>query len=124
LDSIGVENKNGKEIIIHRLAAKESYYSLGRLYNINPKDIISLNSNKRLKIGETVKVPTNRDFQSTPPPTALTTNPDPAFTEYIVSQGETLYTIAKRFQVSVESILGFNNLKNKTIRAGQTLRIP
>lgn len=127
LDSIGVEKKDGKEVIIHRLAAKESYYSLGRLYNVNPKDIISFNSNKNLKIGEIVKVPTNRNFQSrpaNPPTTPLTTKPNSEFTEYIVSQGETLYNIAKRFQVSVESVQEHNNLKNNTIREGQKLRIP
>lgn len=124
IDSIGVENKDGKEIVIHRLVAKESYYSLGRLYDVKPKDIITLNGNKRLKVGDVIKVPTNRSFQSSSTKTANLVNNDPEFIEYKVSANETLYTIAKRFQVSVDYITEFNNLKGESIKAGQVIRIP
>jgi len=30
-DSIGVENKDGKKVIIHKLDPKDNYYSLGRI---------------------------------------------------------------------------------------------
>lgn len=124
IDSIGVENKDGKEIIIHKLAAKESYYSLGRLYNVTPKDIISFNANKRLKVGETVKIPTNRAFQTTLAVQASSTITDPEFIEYKVGAGETLYTISKRFQVAADYIQEFNNLQGSSLKAGQILRIP
>jgi LysM repeat protein len=124
LDSIGVESKDGKEIVIHRLVAKETYYSLGRMYDIKPKDIITLNANKRLKAGDVIKIPTNRSFPSASVKTANLVNEDPEVIEYKVSANETLYTIAKRFQVSVDYITEFNNLKGKTIKAGQILRIP
>ncbi len=124
IDSIGVENKDGKEIIIHRLAAKESYYSLGRLYNVTPKDIISFNSNKKLKVGETIKIPTNRTYSVTPITQSTATNTDPDFVEYKVGAGETLYTVAKRFQVSVDYIQEYNNLNGTNLQVGQTLRIP
>src|SRR5690606_30802409 len=46
-------------------------------------------------------------------------------TQYRVSAGETLYTIAKRFQVSVSQIVQTNNLKNEQdIKAGQLISIP
>lgn len=124
IDSIGVENKDGKEIIIHKLAAKESYYSLGRLYNVTPKDIISFNANKHLKVGETVKIPTNRAFQTTLAVQPSSTITDPEFIEYKVGAGETLYTISKRFQVAADYIQEFNNLQGSSLKAGQTLRIP
>lgn len=124
LDSIGVENKDGKEIVIHRLVAKESYYSLARLYKVKPKDIITLNANKHLKIGDLVKIPTNRVFQTLPEKTVDLVNEDPEFIEYKVSANETLYTIAKRFQVSVDYIAEFNDFKGESIKAGQIIRIP
>ena len=124
IDSIGVENKDGKEIVVHRLAAKESYYSLGRLYNVTPKEIISFNANKRLKVGETVKIPTNRTFSTSPIVQSVLTNTDPEFIEYKVGAGETLYTISKRFQVAADYIEEFNNLNGNSIQAGQILRIP
>src|ERR1700742_5070519 len=73
-DSIGVENNNGKKVILHKLDAKDNYYSLGRRYNVSPKDIIAFNNNAPLVIGNIVKIPTNRPFlessYNTPKPPA------------------------------------------------------
>lgn len=123
IDSVGVENQNGKEIIIHKLAAKETYYSLGRRYNLAPKEIIAFNNNKKLKIGELVKIPSNRPFVITTNHSTKI-NQDPEFIKYKVGPGETLYTIAKRFQVAADYIAEYNELDGTTIKAGQTLHIP
>ncbi|WP_231635033.1 LysM peptidoglycan-binding domain-containing protein [Pedobacter sp. PACM 27299] len=61
-DSIGVENRNGKKLIIHEVAAKDTYYAIGRRYNVTPKDIMTFNDNKFLQIGVIIKVPTNIPF--------------------------------------------------------------
>lgn len=144
IDSIGVENVNNKQIVLHRLEAKESYYSLSRKYAVQPKDISSYNNNKALKIGDVIKIPTNRPFSNTAPsrantssnstpPAAASANPtiqannpnNEQNTQYRVSAGETLYNIARRFQVSVNQIVQVNNLKNEQdIKAGQTITIP
>ncbi|RZL15106.1 MAG: LysM domain-containing protein, partial [Pedobacter sp.] len=63
-DSIGVENNNGKKVVIHKIEPKETYYSLGRKYNVSPKDIISYNDNRSLTPGITVKVPTQQPFNT------------------------------------------------------------
>ena len=60
--SIGVENLNGKKTIVHKLEPKETYFSLGRKYNVSPQSIIQFNSNKSLQIGAIVKIPTDRPF--------------------------------------------------------------
>ncbi len=45
--------------------------------------------------------------------------------EYIVKKGETLSAIAKKFDVSLDTIIWANNLRSpKDIRAGQRLKIP
>jgi len=145
IDSIGVENNNNKQVILHRLEAKESYYSLSRKYALHPKDISAFNNNKSLKIGDVIKIPTNRPFSSVKPSNTATqtsssqlpsvstsvnsTNANDSDngrnTQYRVSAGETLYTIAKRFQVSVSQIVQSNNLKNEQdIKAGQLISIP
>ena len=45
-------------------------------------------------------------------------------TTYVVLKGDTLYRIAKRFNVSPEEIRAENGLKSNMIRAGESLRIP
>src|ERR1051325_2388889 len=46
--------------LVHTVAPKENFYSLGRLYNIPPKDIAAFNGlemEKGLSIGQTVSIP-------------------------------------------------------------------
>jgi len=48
----------------HKVAAKETWYSIGRLYNLIPKDIAAFNKsslNKSLAIGQGLRIPLN-DF--------------------------------------------------------------
>lgn len=70
-DSVGVENKDGKKVILHKLDPKDNYYSLGRRYKVSPKVIMQFNNNASLQIGAIIKVPTDRPFlessYNTPP---------------------------------------------------------
>src|SRR5688500_10733514 len=47
----------------HVVAAKENWYSIGRMYNLSPKDIALFNSltiNQPLGIGQALKIPLNK----------------------------------------------------------------
>lgn len=58
-------------------------------------------------------------FGSHPPPgTQLVSR------EHVIKRGDTLGHIAKRYQVSLNSLRGFNALKNDRLHVGKTLRIP
>ncbi|WP_207426407.1 LysM peptidoglycan-binding domain-containing protein [Pedobacter sp. SYSU D00535] len=123
-DSVGVENNNGKLIIVHKVAPKESYYSIGRTYNVPPREIIELNGNKTLQIGSLVKVPTQRPFAA--PSKPATTGAKPAsdgFITYKVGPKETLYAIAKRFNTTVENIKSINNLTSNSLSVGQMIKV-
>src|SRR5258708_15730018 len=72
VDSIGVENQNGKKVILHKLKAKDNYYSIGRRYNVNPKAIIKYNNNAKMTIGTIIKVPTDRPFVDQAPASTKT----------------------------------------------------
>jgi LysM repeat protein len=76
VDSIGVENLNGKKVILHKLDPKDNYYSIGRKYGVSPKAIIEFNSNASMQIGKVIKVPTERPFNGeAAPPAVVTTAP-------------------------------------------------
>lgn len=146
-DSIGVEIVNNKQVIIHRLEPKETYYGLSKNYGVALSDLIAFNNNKALKIGETIRIPTNREVsspQTTPtnsgPDVVAQSNPQPQaepepeiphvqlapgeYTNYKVGKGETLYTVSRRFNVPVESIKLANGLAGDGIQEGQTLQVP
>ncbi|TSJ37200.1 LysM peptidoglycan-binding domain-containing protein [Mucilaginibacter corticis] len=73
-DSIGIENHDGKKVILHKLDPKDNYYSIGRRYNVRPGDIIKFNNNAPLKIGDVIKVPTDRSFLEVTKPTVVQQN--------------------------------------------------
>lgn len=131
LDSIGSENSNGKLIIIHSVNPKESYYSIGRLYNVPAKEISSYNKIKILQPGTSIKVPTNRPFisVSNQPVAKIAksrtkeTLPDDDLVSYKVGPKETLFAIAKRFNTHVESIKKINNLKGNSLTIGQIIKV-
>jgi len=124
LDSVGVEGLEGKQIILHKLDPKESYFSLGRKYNVNPAAIIDFNRNKALKIGDLVKIPTQRPFTGTESKPALeSAPPTEEFISYTVKPKETLYSIAKKFNTNIEEIKRINNLRISSLSIGQTLKI-
>ncbi|MES2061885.1 MAG: LysM peptidoglycan-binding domain-containing protein [Bacteroidota bacterium] len=69
VDSVGVENLNGKKVILHKLDPKDNYYSIGRKYGVSPKVIQKFNNNASLQIGQIIKVPTERSIMETVKPT-------------------------------------------------------
>jgi tetratricopeptide (TPR) repeat protein len=57
----------------------------------------------------------------TPSPTPTT---QPQYIVHVVRQGETLYSIARQYNTTVQAIMAANGLTNYTIYVGQQLRIP
>lgn len=131
-DSIGTEIINNEIFIIHRVESKDTYYALGRRYGAKVNRILEENNKKNLKPGDTVKIPTGRR----PQPVLTSVAPkdkkqeqqdqDPAqvLTEYKVGQKETLYTISKRFNTTVNNIKKMNKLTSDSVQEGQVLKIP
>lgn len=73
-DSVGVENHDGKKVILHKLDPKDNFYSIARRYNVSPKAIMKFNPNAKMSIGNIIKVPTDRPFAETTP-AVVKTNP-------------------------------------------------
>lgn len=128
-DSIGVENYNGKKLVIHQVVAKDTYYSIGRRYNVIPKVIMAFNDSKFLQIGVIIKVPTNQPFTINPVPgkaikaPASTTGPAELI-EHSVQKKENLNKLAEKYGTTVDEIKRLNNLNSANLRIGQLLKIP
>src|ERR1700733_5640325 len=55
-----VQGEKGKLFLAHKVVPKENWYSVGRLYNISPKEIAPFNSSSistPLTIGQELKIP-------------------------------------------------------------------
>ena len=84
----------------------DSLYSIAKKYNTSVNVITSFNNliNTNLSIGQVLKIP------NTSSNTEMI---------YIVKKGDSLYSIAKKYNTSVDSIKKKNNLSSTTLKVGQ-----
>jgi LysM repeat protein len=133
-DSIGQEFRNGQRLVRHRVAQGETLFALARRYHVTVDQITGANPQLKngLAIGEVVLVP--RPGGGAKPPTAAA--PTPAKTpapapaapaastpdRYTVAKGETLFGIARRFNLSPAELIQLNRLPaGGSVRVGQEL---
>lgn len=102
---------NGTDIYIVKKG--DTLYSIAREFNTTVDELKRINnlSNNTLIIGSTLKVPKNN-----------TSTPEIKY--YIVKKGDTLYSISRAYNVSVEDLKKLNNLTSNTLIVGQQLIIP
>lgn len=114
VDSVGVEKIGDKTFIIHEVKSKETLFSISRRYETPVGEIIENNSELKqgLKIGQRIKIPFI-------PKAAL---PEGAVL-HKVAPGETLFAIATKYEVSVEDVKKWNELKGNDLSVGQGLVI-
>lgn len=104
--------------ISHTVAPKESFYSLGRSYNVPPKDIAAFNGlmmEGGLNIGQTVNIPlTAANFsQEVQKGQAV---------YYLVGEKEGLYRVSvNNNKVLMANLRKWNDLKSDAITTGQKL---
>jgi len=114
--STKIEKIKGKEYYIHTVKKGESVWKIAKAYNVSSDDIISANpdANKEIKPGQKLKIPVKKSE----------TNKGTELINHTVEKGENLYTIAKKYAVSVDEIQSANPDLTEKIKPGQTIKIP
>ena len=99
----------------YTISSGDSLYSIARRFNTTVDNIKSLNNltSNNLSIGQVLKIPGYS-----------TDTGNNNVTTYTVSSGDSLYSIARRFNTTVDDIKRLNNLTNNNLSIGQVLRIP
>ncbi|WP_299820278.1 LysM peptidoglycan-binding domain-containing protein [uncultured Pontibacter sp.] len=140
-DSVGVERKNGKLFIQHRVEPKETLYAISRKYSIPISQIVEANPRveSTIRIGEIVLIPRRGNATSgavasaakTAPATARPAAPAASNRTYTVNNAgnklhtvepkQTLYSISRQHNVSVDDIKRWNNLSDNSISVGAEL---
>ena len=93
----------------------DSLWSISRKYNVNVNDIKLANnlSSDILTIGQILTIPSVRNSED-----YIESN------LYVVQKGDSLWSIANKFKVSINEIRMINNLSTDILNIGQTLIIP
>jgi LysM repeat protein len=131
-DSIGQEFRGGQRFVRHRVAQGETLFALSRRYHVSVDQITGANPQLKngLAIGEVVLVPRPgggaKATAAAPakaaaaPATAAAPSSAPA--RYTVAKGETLFGIARRYNLSPAELMQLNHLPTGgSVRVGQEL---
>jgi len=101
--------------ISHEVQKGESIWSISQKYHISKNNLLSINNineNDILSIGQIIKIP--QMFSK-----------DDNYLVHYVKKGETLWSISRKYNIQVNSIITINNLNNSDlISVGQSINIP
>ena len=92
----------------------DTLYGISNQFGVNVTDLAELNNIKgsNLPVGTILKIPMKSGV-----------NPNNMFM-YTVQKGDTLYSIARKYNTTVQAILDINYLKSNDLSVGQVIRIP
>ncbi len=131
----------GKTYYSHVVLERQTLYSIAQTYGVTVQEIYDANpgltvlkKNAIILIPDTTAKGYEKPVEAEPVPatpapeqtveTPQEQLPDGGYTEYIVKWNDTLYSIAEKFGVTVESIQKANGLTDTKIKKRQVLRIP
>lgn len=99
---------------VHQVKPGDTLFSLAQKYGVSVKELKELNGLKSdiIKVGQVLQLSESSSKE------AETTN-----NIHTVSSGDTLFSIAKKYDLSVTELKQVNNLKADLIKVGQVLKV-
>ncbi len=113
--------------ITHTVKKGETLGKIAQKYKCTVTDLKRWNNLKstNIQVGQKLKVypPENQNVSSGNSSNNKPASSSNSTTTYTVKSGDSLWSIAKKFNVTVDHIKKLNNLKNNDIKVGQKLKI-
>ncbi len=108
---------NPNNMFMYTVQKGDTLYSIATKYKTTPEKIINLNylKNNTITPGQVLRIPE----MYTPESEMMVPN----YTNYIVKKGDTLYSIARANNISVDTLIKDNALTNNNLKIGQSLKI-
>ena len=128
-DSLAVENHNGKSFVVHKVTEGETLYSLLKRYNCRTEDVLRANptlKNSVIQLHQILRFPVSKT-ETAENVILLGKNwqfkeVQPTKTQlHQVAEGETLYSISKKYGIEIAKLKELNALEENTLVLGQKL---
>ncbi len=113
---------SGERYYLHTVKTGETLYSLAKLYEVDERDILTENPTIRngFNVGLNIKIP----YPVKPVKKLTEKQLRKSFDLHTIRKGETLYSISRRYEISVEMIMEDNpNLDPTNLAIGDKLNI-
>ena len=96
---------------VYTIEKGDNLYNIARKYNTSVDNLKSINNitTDSLAIGQIIKLPSTSSTASD---------------TYIVKKGDSLYSIARTYNTSVDKLKEINNLTSNALAIGQVLKLP
>ena len=110
-----VSGNNPSNMFIYTVKKGDSLYSIAQRYKTTVSEIQRLNylNSINLQIGQELRIPEEYNNEIILP----------NYINYAVKKGDSLYSIAKSNDITVDSLMRDNNLSNTSLKIGQILKI-
>lgn len=103
----------------HVVKAGETLYSIAKQYKLTVMDLVGYNDldlTQGIKPGQVLKLVGNQDV---PVPSEPASEPS----EHVVKPTDTVYSIARKYGVTIKELMEWNNKKDFTLSVGEKLKI-
>lgn len=116
--------ENGKEFYLYQVSQGEGLFSISKKFGVTQNELHQYNPEiaQGLKFGVTLKIPVKK--QVFLPKQYNNTTTENNYKIHIVEKSQTLYSISKIYNVSIESILAINPTSKNGLKVGEELKIP
>lgn len=114
---------DGKKYYLHTVEKGQTLYAIAKAYDLSINDIILENPGAMdgLKNGQVLKIPATKPATLTTPAQVRDTS---TARTHKVESGQTLYAIAKMYQVKTEDLEKLNPEAKQGLKPGQILKLP
>ncbi|MBW1722124.1 MAG: LysM peptidoglycan-binding domain-containing protein [Deltaproteobacteria bacterium] len=115
--------------LIHRVRSGDTLSGIAKRYGSSVRSIMAANglkSRSYLKVGWRLKIPTGKGgyISSRKGTRAYILKPGERLVKYKVRRGDSLWTIARRYNTTTRAIQSINQLRGTRLKTGQILLIP
>lgn len=117
-----IETIEGRKYYMHSVEKGQTLYQIAKIYGLDVNDIVLENPEAidGIKPGQVLKVPTSKPVADVKPAPLDTVN----FVYHNVQQGQTVYSIARLYAITVETIHSLNPETKGGLKAGQLVKLP
>ena len=122
-NNLEIKGSGSNLFVVHKVAPKDSFFSIGRMYNVQPKMLASYNNmqfESGLSVGQDLKIPLNKNNFTQ---TEAATNGEALVRVYhTVEPKETLYRLGLNYnKVPLASLKKWNHLQSDAVSVGSKM---
>jgi len=107
---------------MHTVQAGETLYGIAKQYEVGVMDLVNWNGlslQEGIKPGQILKVSENQPVENT----AVETPKKPEEVRHEVKATDTLYSIARKYNVTIKELMEWNNKKDFNLTVGEKLKV-